>query len=64
MPARALTYHFFADEFGFTQRQVDEDLSLDMLEWYGKITQAKRRAIEVKQKQAAREAKGRQRRSF
>jgi hypothetical protein len=64
MPARALTYHFFADEFGFTQRQVDEDLSLDMLEWYGKITQAKRRAVEIKQKAAAREQRAQQRRGF
>ena len=64
MPARALTYHFYADEFGFTEREVNEDISLDMLEWYGKITQAKRRAVEMKQKQAAREQQGRQRRGF
>ena len=64
MPARALTYHFYADEFGFTEREVNEDISLDMLEWYGKITQAKRRAVEIKQKQAAREQQGRQRRGF
>jgi hypothetical protein len=64
MPARALTYHFFADAFGFTERQVDEEISLDMLEWYGKITQARNRAAEIKQRQAQRESRSPRSRHF
>jgi len=57
MPPRALAYHFYADQFGWTQRQVDEDIGDAMFEWYGKITQARNRAAEMLRKRAEREAR-------
>jgi hypothetical protein len=64
MPARQLTYWYFLDKHGLTRRQVREDLDLDDLEWVPKLDAAKQRAIEIRQKQAAREAQGKQRRGF
>ena len=64
MPARAMTYWYFLEKHGLSRRQVDNDLDLEDLEWVPKIDAAKARAAEMKQKQAAREQQGRQRRGF
>lgn len=48
-------YHFYADAWQWTQRQVDEDIGDEMHEWYGKIEQGKRRAEELLRKQQERE---------
>jgi hypothetical protein len=64
MPARAMTYWWWADNFGFTEDDVNERMSESSYEWIPKIHAAKHRAIEIKQKQAAREARHQQRRGF
>ena len=62
MPARMLLYRFFAKTYGFTEKQVKEDLSLDTYEWYPRIEEAEARAAEILQKQAQRDAKREQHR--
>lgn len=57
MPPRALMYHAFAKSFGFTQKQVDEDISLEMSEWYLKIETASQRAAAKAQRDAERHAR-------
>jgi hypothetical protein len=64
MPPRMLTFWYFLEKHGLTRRQVENDLDLDDLEWVPKIDAAKARATEIKQKQAAREARHQQRRGF
>ena len=64
MPPRTMTYRWFAKMYGFTHRQVDEDIDLDDLEWFPKIEQAEAQAAEIKQKQAARESQGKTSRHF
>jgi hypothetical protein len=64
MPPREMTYWYWLEKHGLTRRQVDEDISLDDLEWVPKIDAAKARAAEIVQKQAAREARAQQRRGF
>jgi hypothetical protein len=62
MPARAMTYWWWADNFGFTEEDVNERMSESTYEWIPKIQAAKNRAIAMKQKEAAREARAAQRR--
>ena len=64
MPARQMTFWWWLENHGLTRRQVEEDMDLNDLEWMPKIDAAKTRAIEIKQKQAAREARHQQRRGF
>ena len=64
MPDGTVNYWYWLDKHGLTRRQVDEDISDDDFDWFPKLDAAKARATEIKQKQAAREAQGRQRRGF
>jgi CHASE1-domain containing sensor protein len=64
MPPRMMTYWYFLEKHRLSRRQVDNDLDLDDLEWVPKIDAARARATEMKQKQAAREARHQQRRPF
>lgn len=64
MPDETMNYWYWLEKHNLTRRQVDEDISLDDFEWFPKIDAAKTRAIEIKQKQAAREARHQQRRGF
>jgi hypothetical protein len=53
-----IAYWWWLDKHGLTRKQVDEDISLDDHEWFPKLDAAKARVIEMKQKAAAREARG------
>ena len=54
MPPREMVFWYFLEKHGLTRRQVEDDMDLDDLEWMPKIDAAKHRAIENKQKAAAR----------
>ena len=58
-----LSYRFFAKSYGWTPEQVDS-LPDSAYEWLPKVEQAHARVIEMEQKAAAREARGKQRRGF
>jgi hypothetical protein len=58
-----LSYRFFAKTYGWTPQQVDE-LSEDCYEWIPKVEQAHARVTEMKQREAEREARAAQRRTF
>jgi hypothetical protein len=58
-----LSYRFFAKAYGWTPEQVDS-LPEPAYEWLPKVEQAHSRVAEMKQKAAAREAGGKQRRGF
>jgi CHASE1-domain containing sensor protein len=64
MPPREMTYWWWLDRHGLTRRQVDEDISLEDLEWVPKLDAAKARVTEMRQKQAAREARSGRQRGF
>jgi hypothetical protein len=55
MPRRALTYRWYAKTYGWTQRQVDEEMSAEMADWYPLIEQAADRAAVLMEKQAKHE---------
>ena len=61
MPARMLSYRFFAKTYGWTPRQVDELPEL-AYEWLPKVEQAHGRVTQMKQEEAAREAQNPRRR--
>lgn len=46
-----LTYRWFAKVYGWTPRQVDEELELSHYEWLPKIERGEAGAAEVKQRQ-------------
>jgi hypothetical protein len=52
MPPRALMYRFFAKVYGWTQRQVNEDISLEMYDWYPRIERGEAGAQEMKERAA------------
>jgi hypothetical protein len=57
MPARMLTFRWFAKTYGWTPDQVRENLSEEEFEWFPKIETAAARAAEDMQKEAARESR-------
>ena len=58
-----LSYRFFAKTYGWTPQQVD-DLSEACYEWLPKVEQAHARVTDMKQREAEREARNAQRRTF
>lgn len=59
-----LAVRFFAKTYGWTERQVLEETSESAYEWLPKIEQAHARVTEMKQREAEREARAAQRRTF
>jgi len=64
MPPEVMTYRWWAKVYHFTRRQVDKDIDLDDYEWFPLIEEAEAQAVEIKQRQAAREAQGKTPRHF
>ena len=58
-----LAYRFFAKTYGWTPGQVDE-LPESAYEWLPKVEQAHARVAEMRQREAEREARSAQRRTF
>jgi hypothetical protein len=57
MPPEMLTYRWFAKSYGFTERQVDDEMSLEGLDWLPVIEDAADHAAEAERKRAEREAR-------
>lgn len=62
MPREHLTLRWFAKTYGFTERQVREDLSLEALTWWPLIEEAimesERMESEAQQRVAKRRTRG------
>ena len=61
MPLRLLLEEWFAESYHYTPEQVGE-LSLDALEWFPVIAEAKARATKIRSEQERRPGGGRGRR--
>lgn len=58
MPRRALMYRWYARTYGWPQRVVDEEISVEMYEWYPLIEEGEARGEKLRQKQEAHESRG------
>jgi len=59
-----LSYRFFAKTYGWLPEQVREHLTEEEFEWLPKVEQAHGRVTEMRQREAAREARSAQKRAF
>jgi hypothetical protein len=52
MPPRLLAYRFFAKVYGWTPRQVDNEMTLEEYEWLPRIERGEAGAQEMKDRAA------------
>ena len=64
MPARMLSYRFFAKTYGWTPEQVREHLTDEEFEWLPKVEQAHRRVAEMKHADAQQPGRHARQRGF